>query len=146
MAYEAKKLLEELEALQDADPWYKKALAMYNSGAFDREVMRELKLTPAKWRVLESDRLESNFAEIVELGRMLSQAWWEEQARVNLHNPKFQQGLYTFMMKSRFGYADKADSVLTAAEIDNKDDATLIREIRELNKRLKESGRDIGVL
>ena len=57
------------------EDWQKTALAMYDSGASDREVMRELGLTPSRWKILEQS-LTGEFMEIVELGRMLSHAWW----------------------------------------------------------------------
>lgn len=41
---------------------------------------------------------------------MLSEAWWEEHGRLNLHNREFNSVLWYMNMKNRFGWRDRIDS------------------------------------
>jgi len=127
----AERILAEL-----AEDWEKKALAMYMEGCSDREVMRELNLTPAKWRTLEGDILASDFADIVEFGRMLSAAWWEEQGRINLTNKTFNTGLWLANVKHRLGWGE--GSTADALEMQNIDSEDLARQINALLPKFKD--------
>lgn len=106
MTGKAQEYLAELEA--EKPDWQKKMLAMYAAGCSNREVMRELDLTPNRWRALEKDILASDFAELVEYGLMLSAAWWEEQGRVNLRNKDFNTSLWLANVKARLGWGTDA--------------------------------------
>lgn len=122
---EAEKILSELK-----EDWQKHALAMYMDGCSDREVMRDLNLTPAKWRILERDVLASDFSDIVEFGRMLSAAWWEEQGRVNLTNKTFNTGLWLANVKHRLGWGE--GNAVEALEMQSIDSEDLARQINAL--------------
>lgn len=130
----ARDLLDQLEARPD--DWVKQVFAMYSEGCSDREVMVELKLTPYQWKTLMDDLVESQFSEIIELGRTLAHAWWERQGRINLHSKTFNTGLYTIQMKNRFGWSEKTEQSMTTIDFENKDADELIREIRHLNSKL----------
>ena len=126
-----------LAKLEKKDPdWRKTALALYDQGASDREVMKELALSPGSWEVLYNDVLESDFRELVDFGRLLSHAWWESQGRINLRNKQFNAALWTINMKNRFGWSEKTEQSMTNLDYGNMDSDTLLKEIKELNARL----------
>lgn len=138
---DASKLLEILDARPES--WRKEMLSLYDQGASDREVMRELDLLPDQWKVLCAD-LTSDFLKIVETGRLLQHAWWETQGRKNLYNNKFNTQLYKFQMSNRFGWSDRTESSMTNIDFSNADDQTLMREIEELSARMsKRSKTDV---
>ena len=47
---------------------------------------------------------------MIDVGRMMSKAYWYEMARKNLYNKQFNTPLWTFVMKNRFGWAEKAEN------------------------------------
>lgn len=59
--------------------------------------LREIK----RWR----DEIPE-FADAAELGEEASQAWWEKQGRVNLHNKDMNNQLWQFNMKNRCGWGE----------------------------------------
>ena len=116
--------------------WRAEALNLYDQGAFDREVMRQLDLTPEKWKLLMEDIYISDFREVVEVGRALSHAWWETQGRKNLYNSKFNTQLYKTMMSNHFGWSDKSETSMTRLDFENMNDADLLRTIKGLSAKL----------
>jgi hypothetical protein len=129
----SKKVLRKL----DKNPeWRKTVLSLYDQGASDREVMRELSLTPGAWDTLYKDVLESDFQELVDFGRAMSHAWWESQGRINLKTKGFNTSLWTINMKNRFGWSEKTEQSLTQIDFENMDDSVLIKKITELNKKM----------
>lgn len=139
-----KKLLDKLDA--KFDNWRKTLLEQYKEGASDREIMTSLRLSRGAWEKLYNNGLDSDFHELVDMGRLLSHSWWEKQGRINLYNPKFQTALYKIQMQNRFGWSEKTEQSLTNIEIENKDDAALLQEIKQLNKELGETGREKGTI
>jgi hypothetical protein len=112
--------------------WQKTALAMYDSGASDREVMRELGLTPTRWRILEQS-LTGDFPEVVELGRMLAHAWWETLGRKSVLDKDLNTPLYVAVMKNRFGWSEKQnDPNVSAVDGKNLSDEDLNRMVKDL--------------
>ena len=128
-------LLKRLEEREE--PWQKEMLDLYDQGATDAEVMREMDLTVHQWRTLEGAMTETNFPEIVEIGRMLCRAWWEGQGRKNLHNNKFNTQAYKFVMSNVFGWAERSEESRTNLDFANMDDASLLQLIREKSEKLQ---------
>lgn len=112
----------------------------YGSGAADVEVARLLGITISKFYQL----YENNpaFSDFVESGRTLSQAWWYEQARKGLWNKSFNTPLFNFVMKNRFGWADKIE----AADTTDKDPVNLDQiksQVSGAMKKLAESNPEL---
>lgn len=89
--------------------WEEVLLSMYAEGASDAEVMRQI----WEWRGSFSQVLwerwlkeEVKFKEVIEAGKILSQAWWEMNGRKNIGNRGFNSALWYMNMKNRFGWAD----------------------------------------
>lgn len=79
----------------------------YADGASDVEIARLLGITLAKFYHF----YETNpaFADFVESGRTLAQAWWYSQMRKGLWDKRFNTPLFNFVMKNRYGWADKTE-------------------------------------
>lgn len=101
-------------------------LALYKAGAGDVEIADHLGMTLRKFHEL----CEQNpaFAEFVERGSTVAQAWWWRQARTNLTNKSFNANMWFTNMKNRWGWADKVDTHTTIE--DNKP-------VEELQNQLK---------
>lgn len=86
----------------------KQVVDMYAEGRSDAEVAAELKITIKDYykQIGES----ATFAQLVEFGRTLSQAFWESQYRKNLGNKNFNTALLNFYMKNKYGWADKTET------------------------------------
>lgn len=81
----------------------------YMNGASDMEICKILRMTYSEFQ----NKYETTpaFRKVVDIGRMMQQAWWLEQGRQNLANNKFNTPLWAFNMKNRFGWADKTETV-----------------------------------
>lgn len=101
--------------------WIGRIKAMYAEGASDAEV------AASEGHTLRAFYKEINdnpkFAEFIEFGRTLSQAYWEKMARKNVDNKGFNTSLWTFYMKNKFGWADKVESSNTNEVVTNDIDA-----------------------
>jgi hypothetical protein len=82
-------------------------LNLYKEGRSDLEVMKALGVTRRQWNQY-LQRSEA-FREMVEWGRELAEAWWEEQSRVNIHNKDFNTNLFKARMAKFYGWADKVE-------------------------------------
>lgn len=89
--------------------WEEVVLSMYAEGASDIEIMRQI----WEWRGSFSKLLwnrwikeEKSFKEVISMGNVLSQAWWEMNGRKNIANKGFNSVLWYMNMKNRFGWAD----------------------------------------
>jgi DNA-binding XRE family transcriptional regulator len=86
---------------------------LMKEGASKIEVAAELgvsRQTLYDWCDPAKTNYHADFKSAIELGETFSQAWWEKQSRLNLHNKDFNSGMYNFMMKCRFGYTDTQQS------------------------------------
>lgn len=98
------------------DNWVNDIIDLYKEGGSDVEV-RCMILDRCgfgsytlwdRW-ISESDE----FGEVIKMGRMLSEAWWNKNGRINLQNKDFNYTGWYMQMKNRFGWKDKQ-------EVDNK--------------------------
>jgi hypothetical protein len=108
----------------DDDDIYTQIEKAYCSGASDIEICRLLKIRPTQFQ----DRInrDRNFKELIEIGRMLRRAWWMEQGRINLTNPRFNRNTWSDFMKNEFGWSEKTETVTETKE----------RSVEELAKEL----------
>lgn len=88
----------------------------YANGASDVEIAKMLGLTIAKFYKLYETN--PNFAGFIDSGRTLAQAWWNQQARKGLWAKGFNTPLFAFVMKNRFGWADKVETTDTTGKDD----------------------------
>lgn len=98
--------------------WEDMILEMSAEGMSDVEIRAKLcmvsveegkkKFSQRVWYALQ-DR-DERFKEILKIGKVLCQAWWEEVSRKNLVHSKFdvfETGSWYANMKNRFGWSDK---------------------------------------
>lgn len=99
--------------------WKDKILSLYKEGASDVEV----KALIYEWRGSFSNDLwdrwieeEDEFSETIKKGKIISQVWWEKEARTNLQNPKYNHVLWFMNIKNRFkeDWRDKQDLDVTS--------------------------------
>ncbi len=93
---------------KSTSPKWEVLIEAYSNGAGDIEIARLLNITRKKFYQLCDD--SPAFAEFVEKGRTLSEAWWYEKGRTALWDKSFNVALYNFNMKNRFGWADKVET------------------------------------
>lgn len=85
---------------------------MYDQGASDVEVKAHIYNLRGSFSNDLWDRWmdeEAKFSETIKRGRMLSQAWWERQGRINLATKDFSAALWYMNMKNRFKWSDKTE-------------------------------------
>lgn len=110
--------------------WREVALANYKEGASDTEVTVALQIPYREF--LNCMDTDTEFRQIVEMGRDLAKAFWYEVGRKNVKNNKFNTTLWYANMKNRYGWSDKVttDSAKPVKEL--SDDQLE----QELNSRL----------
>lgn len=117
-----------------------KVVALYGEGGSDVEVARLLGLSMRKFNELIDEN--EKFAEVVERGRTLSQAWWYEMGRKGLTMDKFNGPLFGMNMKNRFAWADKVETGDKAGSMPmNQDEAAA--QLRAALKRISKSNPDL---
>jgi len=100
-----------LVACEDlVDNWEELVYEGYSVGMSDVEV-RKLLARPG-YRILGHstwDRLMQDewFSATIKKGRLICEAWWEEQGRKGLCHPKFNTALWFIFMKNKFKWKDK---------------------------------------
>lgn len=109
--------------------WAAAALAEYDKGASDSEVIAVLQITRSRFSSLMQE--DENFAEVIEFGRDLAKAFWYRVGRTNLTNTKFNTSLWYANMKNRFGWSDKVTNQ-EAPPVQEKSDDELREEARKL--------------
>jgi hypothetical protein len=102
------------------DGWQKQILDLYENGASDTVIKKHIiklrgKFSNHLWSAWLRD--EKEFAETIETGRVLAQAWWEERGK-DFDQRGFNSTLWYMNMKNRFGWADdKKDSTPIKVEL-----------------------------
>jgi len=92
--------------VDDLQPdWKEVILSLAMEGASDCEIRAALVVKNGKfshdlWYVLE--KREQEFSEILKKAKVMAQAWWEKQGRINLKEDKFNHVLWYMNMKNRF--------------------------------------------
>lgn len=88
--------------------WVNKVRELYDEGATDVEVMKELKWTEKKFS--EYYTTSEGFKALVDFGRLSAKAWWMQKGRKNLENRSFNTPLYAIYMKNNFGWSEKQET------------------------------------
>jgi hypothetical protein len=107
-------------------------VTLYAEGRSDLAVCKEIGLSKKRFNHYYDNN--PSFRELVDYGRELAQAWWEDQSRINLQNKDFNANLYKTRMANAYGWHDKVqtDNKNVNAEMD------LARLRQELVDRLPE--------
>lgn len=99
--------------------WINELKDAYLQGASDVEICKILKMTQKEFDSYYER--SASFKEMVDIGRMMSKAWWYEQGRRNIENTKFNTTLWSFNMKNRYGWADKTENTSVDADFEDMD-------------------------
>jgi hypothetical protein len=113
--------------------WVNEVKEAYSTGCSDVEVCKILKITQKKFDELYSDPDNTGFKQLVDMGRTMSKAYWYELARKNLWERSFNSTMWAFVMKNRFGWAEKSEN------LDKTDIPTDQLSLEELQQRLKKA-------
>jgi hypothetical protein len=84
-----------------------RVLEVMAEGVSKTELCLTLKIAPATLVGWARDHKE--FAEAIEFGEVLCEAWWLSQGRENLKNCMFNNRLYSMHMCNRFGWTQRKD-------------------------------------
>lgn len=97
--------------------WKEIIIQMSMEGCSDVEIRAHLcckkkRFSHELWYALKER--EADFAETLQIGKVLCQAWWEKQGRLIEHmmhtkGQVFETGLWYSNMKNRFGWRDKTE-------------------------------------
>lgn len=100
--------------------WYLDVLELYAVGGSDVEV----KALIYNWRGTFSNDLwnrwikeDVQFSETIKKGRMLSEAWWVSNGRINLKDKDFNYTGWYMNMKNRFGWTDRLDNTTKGEKV-----------------------------
>ena len=95
-----------------------KILFLYRQGCSDHVVCRGLQINKKEFDLRYKN--EDRFRLIIDFGRTISQAWWEELGRLgkaivrneggDQEEIKINAPVYNFQMKNRFGWAEKSET------------------------------------
>lgn len=91
--------------------WVTKIKELYERGASDVEVCKEMKITQKRFDELYDDVDNAGFRTLVDMGRTMSKAFWYEQARKSLWDKTFNSPVWMFVMKNRFGWSEKSENI-----------------------------------
>jgi hypothetical protein len=122
--------------VQSGRKWAQEVIDLYKQGASDAEVAASQNVTiKSYYKEIENS---AAFAQLVEMGRTLSQAFWEGQARKNITNKQFNTPLWAFYMKNKFGWADKSESTNTNEVVTGDLDSLRAQVTKDVAKFLKQ--------
>jgi len=127
--------------------WHTDLLELYTQGGSDVEAAVILKITLRRFEQLYLE--QPAFAEIIDMCRTLSRAWWDSLPRKNLWNKDFNAPLYGFNMKNRFGWADKTEvrEEKSARDMDLAElRARIVKQMPHLLKRMPELANHLALV
>jgi hypothetical protein len=130
---------EDLSSLPEG--WEGQLINMYSSGAADVEVMAWIAMVRGSfsrdlWRRWLNE--ESVFSDIIEMGRMLSEAWWSKLGRENVKNNQFNSIMFIWRTRNQFGWNDKGEVKTIETPISEIDYTKISTEsLRELASAIK---------
>lgn len=90
--------------------WVEKVKQEYALGASDEEVCKEIGITKNRFNSMYEDANNEGFRKLIDMGRMMSKAYWYGLARKNLWEKSFNYPLWYAVMKNRFGWAEKSEN------------------------------------
>lgn len=88
--------------------WEQQILEIYENGGYDAQVKKHIiklrgKFSNHLWSKWMRESRE--FLEVIETGRVLSEAWWDERGR-QIDSKGFNSSLWLMNMKNKFGWSD----------------------------------------
>lgn len=104
------------------DNWHTDIISLYSEGASDVEI-RALIVDKcgfgsySLWDRWLSE--EGEFSEAIRYGRILAEAWWHKEGRINLKIRDFNYTGWYMQMKNRFGWKDtqQIDTTITIPQL-----------------------------
>ena len=88
--------------------WPTIMVTLYAEGRSDLAVCKEIGLSKKRFNHYYDNN--PSFRELVDYGRELAQAWWEDQSRTNLNNKEFNANLYKARMAKFYDWSDKVQT------------------------------------
>lgn len=127
-----------------APDWVGQVKEEYEQGASDVEVCKVLNITMTEFDNYYASN--ANFARLIDIGRMMSKAWWYSQGRKALANKEFNSPVWNFNMKNRFGWADKTENYSREdLPIENMSEDELKARIKKLHQAWVKQSEKEGV-
>lgn len=105
----------------------------YKNGMSDAEIMEIMGYSRKQFERRYSSDLA--FADFIDLGRTLAEAWWMRQGRLGVHESKFNTNAWMFILKNRFNWAEK---------LDTKNGTSAPADLTDIKKNIAELVRKMG--
>lgn len=126
--------------------WESHIITLYSNGASDMEVMGWIAMARGTfsrnlWRRWLNE--ESEFSEIIEMGRIISEAWWSRVGRENVKNNQFNSIMYIWRTRNQFGWNDKGEQKTIEAPITEIDYTQISTEsLKEIARAIKSNNKN----
>ena len=113
----------------DEEHWATKMIRLYECGASDIEVCKELRISYNEFD--SRKKSDTIFSQLVDFGRLASKSWWMELGRKGATGEKnFNYNAWYAVMKNRFGWSDRSEIVEGSEKnLDQQSKDELISEI-----------------
>jgi hypothetical protein len=82
------------------------------SGKSNKEIAAEMLVRAEIFNDWANDPDKPEFRDAYELGKQAQEAFWEQQGRINLDNPRFKESLYKFITGVRFNWSEKSEQTV----------------------------------